>query len=196
MAYSFNDDDKAATDFEERIPFGVSEVTLVGAVSGQTNDGKDFIELTVADKNGLEDNARFWFTGGASPYSFQGLRQIIVHTAKEADKEKARMAVESTADTDSLAELMMKQCVGKQLWFTKFYSPDRTYVNQNGDTKRSIDNRAYGYAPKDRPELMPTAADTNKTVSTPFGDATETTTADAAGAIPADGAWGDDAKAE
>lgn len=156
MAYQFSDDDKAATDdFQERIPFGVSEVKLVGATAGQTDDGKDFIELTVADNNGLEDNARVWFTGGASPYSFQTIRQIVVHTVADADKEKARMAVESCKDTDDLVDLLNTKCVGKQLWFTKYYDANRTYVNKNGETKRSINNNIYGYEPKLKPELMP-----------------------------------------
>lgn len=190
MAYEFNDEDKAATDdFQERIAFGVSEVTLVGAVSGQTEAGKDYLELTVADKSGTEDSARVWFTGGASPYSFQTIRQIVVHTAKsDEDKEKARMAVENTKDTDELADLLNSKCEGKQLWFTKFYSPDRTYQNNNGETKRSIDNRVYGYLPKDRPELMP--SDTDAVQSTFPG-----ATAEAADSIPADDAWGSDKKA-
>lgn len=182
MAYKFSDDDKAATDdFKERIPFGVSEVTLVGATAGQTDDGKDFIELTVADKTGTEDNARVWFTGGASPYSFQTIRQIVVHTASEADKEKARMSVENCKDTDDLADLLNTKCLGKQLWFTKFYSPDRTYTNSQGETKRSIDNKVYGYLPKDRPELMPDGQEPLNAADFP-GD--EKPTGDAAANIP------------
>lgn len=188
MAYEFTDEDKAATDdFQERIAFGVSEVTLVGATSGQTEGGKDYLEITVADASGTEDNARLWFTGGASPYSFQAVRQIVVHTAAEADKEKARLAVEECANTDDMSDLLNKKCAGKQLWFTKFYSPDRTYTNSNGETRRSIDNRVYGYAPKARPELMP--SDTDAVQSTFPG-----ATAEASDSIPADDAWGNDKK--
>lgn len=191
MAYEFSDEDKAATDdFQERIAFGVSEVTLVGAVAGETEAGKDYLEIIVADKDGTEDSARVWFTGGASPYSFQTVRQIVVHTAKsDADKEKARMAVENTKNTDELAELINSKCEGKQLWFTKFYSPDRTYTNSNGETKRSIDSRVYGYLPKDHPELMPSDEGTgNAAVDSAFPGAT----AEPSAAIPADDAWGND----
>lgn len=181
MAYEFTDEDKAATsDFQDRIPFGVSEVVLVGATAGETEAGKDYLELTVADKNGVEDSARVWFTGGASPYSFQTIRQIVVHTAAEADKEKARMAVENTTNTDDMADLLNSKCEGKQLWFTKFYSPDRTYERE-GVTYRSIDSRVYGYAPKDHPELMP-----DNTTATTSSDPLAGATAEPSENIPSD----------
>lgn len=173
MAYKFSTEDKVDMgEFQERIPFGVSEVVLVGAVSGQTEAGKDYLELTVADQNGLEDSARVWFTGGASPYSFQTIRQIVVHSASsDSDKEKARMAVEKCEDTDELAELLNKKCVGKQLWFTKYYDPTRTYQNNNGDVKRSINNSIYGYEPKLKPELMPEGQEPVKAEDFPLDEA-------------------------
>lgn len=170
MAYSFSDDDKAATDYQERLPFGVSEVKLVGVTAGETEAGKDFVEVTVANDAGVEDSARVWFVGGASPYSFQTLRQIVVHTASEADKEKARMAVEKTKDNDELAALMNKQCIGKQLWFSKYYSRDRTYTTSDGDIRSSIDSSVYGYEPKLKPELMPETTASEPTTTT-TGDA-------------------------
>lgn len=189
MAYDFTDEDKAATsDFQDRIDFGVSEVILVGATAGETQDGKDFLELTVADKNGTEDSARVWFTGGASPYSFQTIRQIVVHTAPEADKEKARMAVENTKNTDELADLLNKNCEGKQLWFSKFYDPTRTYTNDRG-TFKSINSRIYGYRPKDQPELMPkadTGVDSAVTDAFPGAEKLD----DASGSVPPADAWG------
>jgi hypothetical protein len=189
MAYNFTDEDKAVTDdFQERIPFGVSEVVIVSAKADVTEAGKDFIELTVQNAEGLEDSARKWFTGGASPYSFQAIRQIIVHTADDKDKEKARLAVENTANTEEMVALINKMCIGKQIWFTKFYSPDRTYTNQSGETKRSIDNNVYGYEPKDQPNLMPEAngGATANAVTDTFPGATE----EASSSIPAEDAWG------
>lgn len=155
MSYQFNDEDKEETSFPERMPFGVNRVQLVGVTAGETDAGKDFMELTVVNEAGLEETARVWFVGGASKYSFNTLRQIVVHSAKtDSDKEKARQAVESTVDNDALADLMNTKCVGCELWLTKYYDPERTYTTENG-TFRSINKNIYGYEPKEKPELMP-----------------------------------------
>lgn len=181
MAYQFNDEDKEANDRTERIPFGISEVQFVGATAGETEAGKDYIEVTVTDKNGVEDNARVWFVGGAAKYSFDTLRNIVVHIAKnDADKEKARMAVESCVDNEALADLMNEKCVGGQLWFTKYYNPSRTYTGTDGQTRRSVDNSVYGYEPKLKSELMPDAVDAVQQV---MPGATEVK-GDAAGNVP------------
>lgn len=155
MAYKFNEDDKVAQERKEYMPFGVNVVKLLGATAAETDAGKDYIELTVENADGIEDSARVWFVGGASKYSFQTIQTIVVHAAKEGDKEKARQAVEACKDTDELAELLNKKCVNAELWLTKYYDQTRTYTNQNGETKKSVNTNIYGYEPKLKPELMP-----------------------------------------
>jgi hypothetical protein len=159
MAYKFNDEDKTAPERTDYLPFGVNTVEIVGATAGETDAGKDYIEVTVK-LGDIEDNARLWFTGGASKYSFQTLQQIVVHSAKtDADKEKARMAAEKCVDTDDMANLLNSKCVGAECWVTKYYDPTRTYSNANGDLKKSINTNLYGYKPNEKPELMPAPAD-------------------------------------
>lgn len=157
MSYNFSDEDKVETntEFTDRLPFGVNDVQLVGATSGQTEAGKDYIELTVTNKDGIEESARVWFTGGASQYSFNTVKQIVVHNAKtDADKEKARAAVENCTNTDEMADLLNSKTVGGQLWVTKYYDPNRTYQNASGQTRRSINTNIVGYEPKEKPELL------------------------------------------
>lgn len=156
MSYKLTKDDKMAKERKEYMPFGVNIVKLLGATAGETAAGKDYIELTVQNADGIEDNARVWFTGGASPYSYQTIQQIVVHHAKtDADKEKARLAVEKCQDSDELANLLNSKCEGAELWLTKYYDPSRTYMNASGETKKSINTSIYGYEPKLKPELMP-----------------------------------------
>lgn len=182
MAYKFTSEDKVDVERKEYLPFGVNDVKLVGATAGETESGKDYIELTVANADGTEDNARVWFTGGASPYSFQTIKQIVTHAAKtDADKEKARMAVENTKDTDDMADLLNSKCVGGQLWVTKYLDPTRTYQNSNGEVKQSINTSIYGYEPKLKPELMPKETSGNDAVDQTFPGATA---ADASEGIP------------
>jgi hypothetical protein len=188
MAYKFTSEDKVDVERKEYLPFGVNDVKLVGATAGETESSKDFIELTVANADGVEDNARVWFTGGASPYSFQTIKQIVVHSAKtDADKEKARMAIENTVDTDEMVDLLNKRCVGGQLWVTKYLDPTRTYSNSAGEVKQSINTSIYGYEPKLKPELMPTETSGNAAVDSAFPGATKV---DASEGIPSDDGWG------
>lgn len=149
-------DDKEVKEFQQGIPFGVSTVQFTGAVADKTEADKDFIEVGVVDKNGVEDSARLWFVGGAVNISFNTIRQICVHNAKPENKDKARDAVDAAEDTEALASLM-NEIVGNggELWFTKYYDPKRTYQAQNGETKRSVNKNVYGYEPNERPDLMP-----------------------------------------
>ena len=162
MSYNFTDEDRetANQDRTERMPFGINVVKLVGATANENKDGKEFLEVTVANAAGLEDTAKFWFTGGASPYSLQKVQQIVVHSAKtDSAKEQAREAVQAIKDLDALASMLNSKCVGAEAWLTKYYDPSRTYQNQNGDTKRSINTELTGYEPVLKPELMPAPAD-------------------------------------
>lgn len=155
MPYQFNDDDKEAREFKERIPFGVTKVKLVGAIAAETANGSDYIELTVVDEAGTEETARCYFTEKAAKYSFDTIRQIAIHNASEANKEKARLAVEGVKDSEELADLLNSKVAGGELWFTKYYDPTRTYVGGDGQTRPSVNTNVYGYEPKLKPELMP-----------------------------------------
>lgn len=156
MAYQFNDEDKVEREFAEKLPYGVSKVQLVGATAGETDDGKDWIDLEITTEDGIEDTARVWFTGKAAPYSFNTLRQIAVHQGKDdAEKEKIRAAVEACGTSDELATLLNDKVAGGELWFTKYLDPQRTWQDNDGNTRRSVNKNVYGYEPKEKPELMP-----------------------------------------
>lgn len=160
MAYKFQTGDKDVAERKEYLPFGINKARFVGATASETEAGKDYIEIAVATEAGIEDSARVWFVGKAAPYSFQTVQQIIVHSVKsDSDKEKARQAVEACNDSDELADLLNKKCVGAEVWVTKYYDPSRTYTNANGELKKSVNTNIYGYAPKLKPELMPQETD-------------------------------------
>lgn len=156
MAHKFDKDDKQVKEFSESIPFGVHKVKFTGAIADATEAGKEFVEIGVESEDGIEDSARLWFVGGAVNISFNTIRQIAVHNVSDDKKDKARDAIDDTADTAELAETLNKiMGTGGELWFTKFYDPSRTYQNQSGETKRSVNRNVYGYEPKPRPDLMP-----------------------------------------
>lgn len=151
-----NDENKTVTEFNQNwFGFGVHKVHVGLIELGETEAGKEFIEVTLLGDNEEEDTARVWFTSDkAANYSFNVLRQIFVHNAPEDKKDKARDEIDAITDTKALAELLQK-IVGGECWFTKYPSPDRTYQAKDGSTKKSIDKNIMGYEPKLREDLMP-----------------------------------------
>ena len=155
----FSDDHKAVNEFSDKyFGYGVHSVQIAEVTLGGTDEGeKEFIEIKVVDPGDLdvEDAARVWFTSDkAINYSFNVLRQIFVHCAPENRKDDARELFDKINSTDDLVAVMQK-CVGRQCWFTKYPSPDRTYQNAQGETKPSVDKNIMGYEPKLKTELMP-----------------------------------------
>lgn len=163
MAFEFDDESKQVQDFKPTIPFGVSEVQFVGAIADQTDAGKEFIEVGVVNKEGVEDAVRLWFVSTQSGnISFNTIRQILVHAAKdEKAKDEARTAADAVKDSQELCDLMNDRLAGAKFWMTKYYDAKRTYEAQDGQTRRSINKNIYGYEPKLKPELMPKPADEN-----------------------------------
>lgn len=156
MAYKFNEEDKAVTEFKESIPFGVHKVKITGVIPDVTDAGKDFIEVGVITDDGLETSVRCWFTGGASNISFNTLRQIAVHNAKDEEgRDKRADAIDSVKDTDELGILLNDMLMGGECWISKFYDPTRTYQAKDGSTRKSVNTNIYGYEPKLKPNLMP-----------------------------------------
>lgn len=162
MGYKFNDEDKVESEFNNNyFGYGVHKVQLMLFTADHMEDGREYVDVDFCDPNDGEkvDKVRMWFVGGAAPISFNNLRQIAVHNASEANKEKARMAVEETADSEALVELLNDKLIGKEAWFTKYMDPKRTYIGKDGQTRKSVNKNLYGYEPKLNESLMPAPAD-------------------------------------
>jgi hypothetical protein len=152
-----NDENKTVIEFNDKyFGYGVHSVKISDVTLGEAGD-KEYIEVTVVDPEDLEitDSARVWFTSDkAVNYSFNVLRQIFVHCAPEAKKDEAREMFNKIGDTDTLAQIMEK-CIGRQIWFTKYIDPERTYTDQQGNVRPSVNKNVMGYEPKLKPELLP-----------------------------------------
>lgn len=155
----FTDADKEVKEFNNnRFTFGVHKVQILNFVLDKTDNGKEFIEVFFVDPNNeeCEDSARVWFsTDKATNFSFNILRGIYVHNAPEDKKDAARASFDAVKDTTELVELLKSKLLGKEMWYTKFFDPKRTYQGQDGQTYRSINKNIFGYQPKEQPELMP-----------------------------------------
>ncbi len=154
----FSDENKTVREFTNNyFDYGVHNV-LIGEVElGQTDAGKEYIEITVVDPGNAEitDSARVWFTSDkAANYSFNVLRTIFVHNTPEARKDEARDIFDRVQDTETLVQIM-QGVKGKECWFTKYQDPERTYTAQDGTQRKSVNKNVMGYAPKLKPELIP-----------------------------------------
>ena len=142
----FNDDHKSETGnfFQE----GVHKVKIAGVTGGETPEGKEFIEFTVAGENGEEGNARMWFTTDkAIKFTFNTIRGIFTHNALEGKKEAAKDMVNKVKNSDELVELCNKVLTGKEAWY-QVEKTDRTYPAADGSLKNSYNRNIYGYEPK------------------------------------------------
>lgn len=183
MSYDFGDKDKEVREFSESMPFGISIVQIMQVEAVTDANGKDYIEITVTNKDGIEDTARNYFTGGAVNISFNALRQIAVHVAKdEEEKQAARDAVDATNNTEELAAYLNEKAIGGEVWFTKYYDAARTYTTENG-TFKSINKNVLGYEPKLKTELMPQKAPAGGNEQFPGA---QPATGDAAANVPKD----------
>ena len=183
MAYSFNDDDKEVREFAEQLPFGISVVQVTGAIADVNQNDKEFIEVGVVAENGVEDSAKFWFTGNAPNISFNNLRTIAVHCADTDEaKEKARQRIDAVKDSEELAAAISEICTGKQVWFTKYYDANGAMYTNDYGTFKSVQKNVLGYEPKLKPELMPKPANEQ---GDPLAGA-EPASQDAADNIPSD----------
>ena len=155
----FSDEDKKQSKFSDSnwLPFGVSKVKIgMIELGGTEDDEKEYVEVTVFGDNSEEDSARVWFTTPAAiNYSINTLRDIYVHNAPQDKKQAARDTIDEVADSAELVEKLNERLIGGECWFTKYYDETRTYTNQAGDTKRSVNKNIYGYEPKLKPQLMP-----------------------------------------
>lgn len=158
MPHQFSDDEKEVKEFSDGnwLGFGVHKVKIGMIERGETESGKEYIEVTVLGENEEEDTARVWFTSDkAANYSFNVLRQIYVHNAPEDKKDAARSTFDAVKDTEEVVKLYNEKLIGGECWFTKYPDPERTYTNANGEIKQSINKNIMGYEPKLRTDLLP-----------------------------------------
>jgi len=169
----FKPEHKEDVNYGNYFDYGVHKVKIIGFMADKTDDGKEFIEVGFTNFDGdIEDKARVWFSGDAPKYSFNTLRTIFLHNCPEDKKEAAKAAIDAVANTEKLVEMLNSKLVGKEMWFTKYQDPKRTYTGKDGVTRKSVDKSIYGYEPKLNEDLIPKKTDTVAAAKEVFPDAT------------------------
>jgi hypothetical protein len=142
---------------------GVHKVQIAGVEFGKTEDKepREYVEFTVVDdlnnENAVEAKARLWFTTDkAIKYTFGIIRGIFVHNAPEDKKQAIREKVDAVKDTDELDKLC-QLLIGKEAWLEVSEDATRTYQNEAGETKPSINRNITGYEPTPKKVSAPAA---------------------------------------
>lgn len=158
---------------------GVHKVYIMGVRFDETDDGREFAEFTVVDDNKAkepkETTARLWFhTDKAIGYSFSIVRGLFTHNAAEDKKEQVKEMVNKVDDTKELDKLCQK-LIGKEAWLEIEEDPSRTYKNEAGEVKPSINRNITGFEP-----VKKSAPATPDTTQPPFeeGSSDDQTMAD------------------
>lgn len=146
----FTDEHKKEMAMGEYFELGVHRVLIMLVEFGKTDNDKEYVEFTVTDGDTetKEGKARLWFTTDkAGQYAFNTIRGIFVHNAgDEAKKEAVRKKIDAVKDTAEL-EKVCQLLIGKEAWYEVAEDPKRTYQNDAGETKPSLNKNITGYEP-------------------------------------------------
>lgn len=127
---------------------GIHKVTILEAIGGTNDNGKEYIEFIVGGENGEEGSARMWFTSDkAIAFTFNSIRNIFVHNAVKGKEDAAKEMVNKVTNSDELVDLCNKVLIGKEAWYVVEMS-DYTYTNQAGEVKHGYNRNLFGYEPK------------------------------------------------
>lgn len=131
---------------------GVYKVNIAVVEQGFTEDDREYFDFTVVDDlksdEPTEASVRLWFhTDKAIGYSFSIVRGIFTMNATEDKKDAIKADLKKIDDTDDLIKTAQK-LVGKECWLQVAEDPTRTYQNESGETKPSINRNIMGYEPK------------------------------------------------
>jgi hypothetical protein len=157
----FSDDHKKEIN-NDYFEIGIHKVQIMLVVFSKTDDGREYVEFTVTDPETQtkEGKARLWFTTDkAIGYTFNAIRGIFVHNSPEDKKEAIRKKVDAVKDTDELDKLC-QLLVGKEAWYEISEDDIRTYQNEKGETKSSLNKNITGYKPTPRKIKAPTTGTT------------------------------------
>lgn len=151
----FTKEDKVEKVMGKYFDVGVHRVKIKVITFDKMDDGREFADIFVEGADGQEDNSRVWFhTAPAKNYSFNILKGIFVHNAKEENKDKVRKTIDAVNNTDELEEAC-QGLVGKEAFFEIKEDPVRTYQNAKGETRPSLNKNVYGYEPTVKTQPAP-----------------------------------------
>lgn len=142
---------------------GIHKVQIATVLQGFTEEEtpREYFDFTVVDDLNSPDptqtDVRLWFhTDKAIGYSFSIIRGIFTHNAPEGKEEAIKKQLAKVTETDELIKLCEK-LVGKEAFLTVEEDDNRTYKNDAGEIKPSINRNITGYEPQPKKVSAPAA---------------------------------------
>jgi len=135
---------------------GIHEVTVTAVELREASTGTMGIKFLVENQEGRSD-ASMWLSEGALPYTIENVSRLMVHNAKEENKDKARTHMSNIASAkelfDTVKQTIDERAKGKTEPFTCYLSIREskngdTYTNKDGEVKPSIERNLLSYKPK------------------------------------------------
>lgn len=136
---------------------GVHEVTVTSVELTQAKTGTLGIRFNVENADGRSD-VTMWLSEGALPYTVENVSRLMVHNAKEENKQTARIHMANISSAKELFETVKQVIDERQAAnttpFVCFLSireakDGSTYVNKDGETKPSLERNLLSYKPKE-----------------------------------------------
>lgn len=130
---------------------GVHEVYIEGIELFEAKSGTLGLRINVENEDGKND-ATFWLSEAALPYSIENISRLVVHNTPEADKATARNFMSNITSGKELFEIAQKKLDGGIAYLSVRESKTQTYTDKNGEIKPSLEKNLLSYKPKAEPQ--------------------------------------------
>lgn len=136
---------------------GIHDVAVTAVELVEAKTGTMGMKFLVENSDG-KGEVSMWLSEAALPYTIENVSRLMVHNAKEENKEKARVHMSNVVSAKELYETV-KQTVderqsGKTAPFVAYLSireakNGSTYTDKNGEQKPSLERNLLPYKPKE-----------------------------------------------
>ena len=150
-------DDKAATMKENILKaraggnylgIGIHDVFIESIELIKANSGTLGMRFNVENEDGKND-ATFWLSEAALPYTIENVSRLIVHNTAEDKKAEARNFMSNIVSAKELFEVSQAKLVGGVAVLSVRESKTQTYTDaKTGEVKASLEKNLLSYKPK------------------------------------------------
>lgn len=128
---------------------GVHEVFIQKIELVKANSGTLGMRFDVENADGKND-ATFWLSEAALPYTIENVSRIVVHNTPEADKEKARNYLSNITSAKEIFNVAKEKLIDGVCYLSVKESKTQTYTDKNtGEIKPSLEKNLTSWKPKE-----------------------------------------------
>lgn len=132
---------------------GIHEVYIKAISLVKAKSGTFGIRFDVENADGKND-ATFWLSDRALPYTIKNISAIIVHNTAEDKKEAARVHTSNITSAKEIFELAQQKLIGGVAWLSIRESKTQEYTDSKGEIKPSLEKNLSSWKPKEDAQQM------------------------------------------